>query len=147
MEHSYLNDIKILKDYLISKLPEDYKVSLNDEYLNIKKDNSLLLLKLSYLFFNNGEDILSRIYFYTYDFNIYQQPNTHYLMDLKLIPYSREEKFLPLSEFDNHRICSMSKNRLLDLCESITKIFEQDKRNSSFLYKFPTSDSCCCMSY
>lgn len=142
MEHSYLDDIKMIKYYLMDKLSKEYIVSLNDEYINIQKDRSLLLLKLNYLFFNYGEDILVRVYFYTYDMNICLKPNIVYLRDLKLIPFSKDEKFLSLSEFYKHNICHITEKRLQDLYNFIIEIFKQDCGIDSLLYKIPTNINC-----
>lgn len=51
MNHNYLHDTKIIKDYLKNKLDKNYNIWLDTEYINIRKDNSLLLLKLNYSFF------------------------------------------------------------------------------------------------
>lgn len=142
MNHNYLHDTKIIKDYLKNKLDKNYNIWLDNEYINIRKDNSLLLLKLNYSFFNN-RDILTRIYFYTYDITIYLQPDICYSLNVKLIPFSKEENYLSLSNINDCIISTPSKDKLKTLYNCIIKIFEQDEGNKSLLYKLSSSIDLC----
>lgn len=73
----------------------------------------------------------------------YLQPDICYSLNVKLIPFSKEENYLSLSNINDCIISTPCKDKLKTLYNCIIKIFEQDEGNKSLLYKLSSSIDLC----